>query len=917
MCGDRIEAATMQLTGVVSAEWELSTSQLTVTVDSEDFDINQVHYSVTAVGHDTELFAAKKEVYDDLPLCCQYRESLEEEVTIIDPETMDRTFQFFVDGICGMCKDRIETAVTELAGVKRVSWDVASRMITVVAETVDYDVMEVHKTVAVAGHDTELKKASKNAYNRLHACCKYRDEEVIASHRGLALEELQIVRGQIFELDGKGRKAPLIGVNVFWLDAGEGTATDGEGKFELDREASTSLLVASYVGFPSDTIDVSHNGYVEIILDGGVSLEGVEVVERRRSTEVSFVNPIKVLQMNERELHKAACCNLSESFETNPSIDVSFTDAVTGTKQIEMLGLAGPYVQISRELIPNVRGLSAIQGLTYIPGHWVESIQLSKGPGSVTNGFESMTGQINVELKKPEESEQLYLNLYSNEGGRFEGNLNLSRSFSSKWHSGLLLHGSSRVVRNDRNDDGFLDNPTGKQLMAVNRWRYIGGNGWEGQFGIKGLHIDRLSGQLSFDEEGPRNITNGWGATTQTRRLEGWAKMGRVFDKNPNSSMGLQLSGVIHDQEGTFGVRSYTGNQKSFYANWLFQSIIGTTNHQFTTGLSFQWDQFDENRHEFIYGREESVPGAFFEYTWQPDDKFTAVAGLRGDYHNIFGGFVTPRLHLRYAFAEESVLRFSTGHGRRTASIFAEHLGDFASARHFHIREGNPEHPYGLNQETSWNVGLNWTQAIHLGSKGHGKEILLSLDAYHTRFQQQVVVDYDQNPQEVNFYNLDGDSWSTSLQGQIDVELIERFDVRLAYRFNDVQVTYDQGQLEKPFVSRHRAFINTAYETADHWTFDLTVNWQGPQRIPSTASNPEPFRVAERSPDFVLINAQISKEWGNNLEIYLGVENLFNFTQDNPIIASDAPHGRYFDSTLVWAPIFGRTTYLGMRYRIL
>ncbi len=702
MCKDRIEEVSMQLMGVLSASWEMENQQLTVTVDSEDFDINQIHYMVTAAGHDTELFKASQEVYDALPLCCQYRVEESEETS--DPAL---THQLFVDGICGMCKDRIEGAVLKLSGIEKVNWDLEEKMLTVVVDEEGYDVEQIHHAVVVAGHDTELRKASKNAYNRLHSCCKYRDEEVIASHRGLALEELEMVKGQIFEEDEKGNRQPLVGVNVLWKNRGEGTTTDSDGRFELKRDELTSVLIASYVGFPGDTIDVSHNGYVEITLNSGYTLDGVEVVERQRTTQISFIKPLKVLQLNEGELHKAACCNLSESFETTPSIDVSFTDAVTGTRQIEMLGLAGPYVQISRELIPDIRGLSAIHGLSYIPGSWVQSIQLSKGPGSVTNGFESMTGQINVELKKPENSEQLYLNLYANEGGRVEANLNLSQSFSNKWHSGLLIHASSRRVRNDRNDDGFLDNPIGEQFMLLNRWRYKGGNGWEGQFGIKGTHINRLSGQLEFDENGPRNITNGWGATTRTRRIEGWAKMGRVFPSLPSSSLGLQLAGSFHDQEGIFGVRSYDAQQQSAYANLIYQGIFGNTSHQFMTGLSFQWDQYDENRNDEIYKRNEAVPGAFFEYTWQPVEDFTAVLGLRGDYHNIFGGFVTPRVHLRYAFAEESVLRFSAGRGQRTASIFAENVGAFASARHFEVKEGDADKPYGLDQEVSWNIGLN------------------------------------------------------------------------------------------------------------------------------------------------------------------------------------------------------------------
>ena len=824
------------------------------------------------------------------------------------------TVRIHVDGVCGMCKERIENAALGTAGIRFADWDIPTKTLAVTLSPEPFDEADLHRNIANIGHDTDKMKAPDEAYASLHACCKYRNEEVRNAHRAEGNTVRAYLGGIVYEAEGKRRGTPLPGANIQWLGANEGTSTNEEGRFEMPWVAQTDQVVVSYVGFGSDTIQVKEDFDLEITLRSGALLHTVEVTYRRRTTETSFLDPIKVQKIGEKEMMKAACCNLSESFETTPSVDVSFTDAVTGARQIEMLGLAGPYVQITRENMPDVRGLSAIYGLGYTAGPWVEGMQLNKGMGSVVNGFESITGQINVELRKPERSDRLYLNLYGNQMGRLEGNLNLSQPVGEHWASGLLLHARNQKMGMDidRNGDGFMDMPGSEQYIVLNRWKYSGDNGLEAQFGVKGAYLDEISGQHGFDPEAHDSHDHHWGARITTRRLEGWFKMGKVFPERPGASLGLQLSGLYHDQDAYFGLRNYDAEQGSAYANLIYQGLIGDTRHRFKTGASFQWDRYTEDLAATGYVRDEWAPGAFFEYTYQPGDQFTAVAGLRADYHNLFGAFITPRLHLRYAFSDEAVLRASAGRGQRTASILAENIGALASSRNIVIHSEDNDKPYGLDAEVAWNYGLTFTQGFELGAR----PAELNLDAFYTTFASQVVVDYDQNPQELHFYNLPGRSWSTSLQAQVDVALLPRWDVRLAYRFNDVQVAYTGGELQKPLVARHRAFINMAYETGNAWKFDFTLNWQGAKRIPSTAANPPKFRRQDYSPDFLLANAQVSKQWGERFEIYLGSENLFNFMQADPIISSNDPFGPYFDSSLVWGPVFGRNVYMGLRYRI-
>jgi len=831
------------------------------------------------------------------------------------------TAQFFVDGVCEMCKKRIEQALLKVEGVESADWEIATRQLQVEYDSTMINVYQLHWEVAAVGHDTEQLKAPGKAYNSLHDCCKYRDAAVRNKHKpqppaapaAASPKAPQVIAGLVMQQASRGDTlTPLTGVNIYWLGATQGAVTDAQGRFSLERPKGQRQLVAQYVGFAPDTILLDDNNFVEIILSESHTLETVDVTYRKRPTEYRLFDPVKVQVMNEDELLKAACCNLSESFTTNPSVDVGFTDAVTGTRQIRMLGLAGPNVQITRENMPEIRGLSAIHGLSHVPGPWMKGLQLIKGGGSVVNGYEAIAGQINLELHQPESGDRLYLNLYGNEGSRMEGNAVVNHSLSDRWHYGFSLHGKTLQAELDRNGDGFLDNPTGEELYLLHRWKYRGGNGWNAQFGMRGMYIDQNSGQLGLSNTDAGNASHLWTANLTTRRFGGWAKIGKVFPNRPYASLGLQVSAFQHDQDARFGERPYDAGQQSAYANLIYQSRIVDTRHTFKTGLSFQYDRLDEQLNEQSFERKEAIPGAFFEYTYEPGEKMTAVAGIRGDYHNNYGFFVTPRLHLRYAFTDLTVARLSAGKGRRTASILAEQTGALASARRFVIASQEANAPYGLNQEIAWNFGANFTQGFQL----LGRAAVWSFDAYHTRFQQQVVVDYDQNPQAVHFYQLDGDSYSNSLHTQLDMELLPRLDVRLAYRFNDVRVDYAEARRERPFVSRHRAFVNTAYETADKWAFDLTVNWQGAQRLPITSGNPEPLQLDARSPDFFQLNTQVSKQWNEQFELYIGLENLLDFRQDRPILSSAEPFGEFFDASMVWGPVFGRMTYLGVRYWI-
>jgi outer membrane receptor for ferrienterochelin and colicin len=642
-------------------------------------------------------------------------------------------------------------------------------------------------------------------------------------------------------------------------------------------------------------------------------LKEVTIKHRRASTQISMLDPMKKELISQRELLKAACCNLSESFETTPSVDVAFTDAVSGYKQIQMLGLAGPYTLITRENIPDTRGLAAITGLSFTPGTFIEGMQLSKGTGSVVNGYESVAGQINVEWRKPfeEKEEKWHLNLYQSSQGRSEGNIVYRHQFNDKLSTNLFLHGRSQWLKQDNNGDGFLDQPLDKQFVAANRWFWFGPKGWEIQGGVKGVYIENTGGQWHYEKDAEQIAGKPWGFQLNTKRAEAWAKIGHMFPGRKGTSIGLQIAGVYHDQDANYGRRNYIASQKSLYTNLIYQTIIGNTNHVIKGGLSNLIDNYHDSLGFAGYNRNEIVPGAFAEYSYTMSEKFNLVAGLRGDYHNIFGAFATPRLHVRYAPFKRTVLRASVGRAQRTANIFAENMGYMASNRSFVIEGTDKSKPFGLDPEVAWNTGVNLTQKFMIDYRDGA----FSVDYYYTNFQNQVVVDVE-NPHYVRLYNLKGLSFANSLQAQLDYELIHNLDLRLAYRWYDVRSTYGSELKERPLVAAHRAFANVGYETRNNWKFDYTVQWIGSKRLPELHAHHGGTEPSKYSPSFWQMNAQISKSWNDVLEVYVGGENLTNYMMHDPIIGASNPYAEGFDASMIWGPIMGANFYGGLRYKI-
>ena len=703
------------------------------------------------------------------------------------------------------------------------------------------------------------------------------------------------------------QKTPIPGANIYWEGTQQGTTSDANGYFEIKEKNKSGNLVISFIGYTTAIVPVkSAKEPLQITLIGEVALDEVVVSERRIGTIASRTSVLQTQKITYDEICRAACCNLAESFETNPSVDVSYADAATGARQIKLLGLAGTYVQMLTENYPNFRGAASLYGLDYVPGAWMESIQVSKGTSSVKNGYEALAGQINVEFKKPPTADIVSVNLFGSDAGRYEGNADASWHINDKVSTGLLVHYSNDKMQHDGNDDGFLDTPLKEQVNLMNRW-YHKVDHYVAQYGARYLNESRTGGQATKHHD----FADPYRVHLNTNRAELYTKQAYIIDAEKVESVALILSGSYHEQKSQYDRTPYNVYQNNVYASLLYEKEFSPA-HSLSTGLSLNYDGFDENLLQNgvrnLYDRTEVVSGAYAQYTYNLNDKLTVLAGLRADYSSLYDFFVTPRVHIKYNPFDWFHIRASAGKGFRTANVLAENNFLLSSSRKMNIADN-------LDQEEAWNTGLNLSFYIPL----FGKELTLNGEWYYTNFLKQVVVDMDSDPHAVRFYNLDGKSYSNSFQIEATYPFFRGFTLTAAYRYTDAKTDYTNAEgvtrrLKKPLVSDYKGLLTASYQTPlKKWQFDLTGQFNGGGRMPTPdATNPlwEPDFKA-----YTVVNAQVTKYF-RRWSIYVGAENLFDFKQKHPIIDAGNPRGENFDGSMVWGPVHGRKIYAGLRFNI-
>ncbi len=734
----------------------------------------------------------------------------------------------------------------------------------------------------------------------------------------------QNIKGRVFELNENGEKIPLFGAYIEWIGANINTITDKQGEFSISAQPNKQLRVA-FVGFKADTITYRSGTNLEFVLDLDTQILDEVTVRNKRSNIISSASIAKKETITFAGLCKMACCNLAESFENSASVTVGYSDAVTGARQIKMLGYSGTYTQMLDESRPIMRGLAAPYGLEYTPGMWLQGIQISKGITSVTNGYEALTGQINIEHRKPTDNQPLFVNLYLGQDLRTEANITSSFNVTDKLSTVILSHVSVDNHEMDSNSDGFLDTPLKQQYNFGNRWLYTASSGAQIRFGVKGLYEKREGGELDFNSDSPMSA---YGSEIENQHFNTYLKVGipvivgalqpqdEGYEEQTTSNIALVTDYVYHEQEAFFGIKDYSGSQNSLFANLLYQINYGTK-HQLITGASFTGDIYDETlidrfaagshsyySREHIFDRDLYTAGIFSEYSLTLGEKLNVIAGVRADHNNKYGWMYTPRAHAKWNITPQTALRASAGVGHRIMSLVTDNIGMLATGRQLSFdKDLNP-------LETGITAGASLTQSFTL----FGADASVSVDYFRSSFSDQVIVDQESDPNSVLFYNLDGDSFTDTYQVDFSYNPISPLTIFATMRYNDARTTLQGGrEIETPLVSRYKGLLNLQYATKfDRWTFDFTAQINGESRLPNLNGG---FDVAEYSPAYPMFFAQVTRRL-RKVDLYLGCENIGDYRQGNPILSPENPFSSEFNSTVIWGPIMGRKLYMGLRFTL-
>lgn len=601
------------------------------------------------------------------------------------------------------------------------------------------------------------------------------------------------------------------------------------------------------------------------------------------------------------QLIRAACCNLGESFTANPSVDVSYSDAATGARQIKLLGLSGTYVQMLTENVPNLRGAALPYSLGYVPGPWMQSIQVSKGASSVKNGYESTTGQINIEFLKPQGTDGIRANVYQDSELKTEVNLDGSVHLNERLSTATLLHFENRQMDHDGNGDGFMDMPKLRQYNLMHRWAYVSPR-WISQLMLRGLHDERNGGQ-SRKHSATSSSEPLYTTSVKTNRYEALWKNGFTLNADHNTSVALMLHGSWHDADNMFGRTEYDVTQKNGYAQLMFETDI-TEHHNLSVGASLNHDYYDERfnplgalaRAESTVSKE-TTPGVYAQYTYKLGEKLTIMPGVRWDHSSRYGSFVTPRLHVKYSPNSIVTLRTSVGKGYRSPHALAENVSLLASGREIFV---SPD----LKQEEAWNTGASLGFNIPL----FGRNLELNAEYYYTDFVNQMIMNFDgaSGQHTLRFENLDGKSYSHTFQVDATYALFSGMTATAAFRLNDVKCTYDGSLRQKPLTSRYKGLLTLSYKTPlELWQFDVTGQLNGGGELYDQSSYPAYFQL----------QAQVTREF-HRFSLYLGGENLTNYKIDDPIRHAHHQWNAAFDATQVWGPVTGAMAYVGVRFKL-
>ena len=632
------------------------------------------------------------------------------------------------------------------------------------------------------------------------------------------------------------------------------------------------------------------------------SLEATVFTSRTEANYLSKGKELRTEVISSAGLMKMACCTLAESFENSASVTVGYADATTGARQIRLLGLSGIYTQMLDENRPTLRGITAPFGLSYIPGPWLESIQVGKGSPSVVNGTESITGSINLEHHKPTDGKPLFVNASVMNDTKTDFSVTSSLQVADNLYTVLMGHIDGNFRTYDMNGDGFADEPSLLQVNAANRWLWYSPE-VQVRWGIRYIHDKRRGGQM----DGP------WKSDIGNDLAGAYVKIGRSLRDDGSASIALVGDYALQKTQSAFGQNLYNARQHSLFANLIYRNAFSDA-HDLTAGVNTTVDFLEEDiigGSQHLLGKRQTLAqiAPYAEYTFRHGEILSVIAGFSGTLIPRHGFYPVPRLTVKFQPVEPLVFRLNGGRGVRFSHPVADNIGILSTGKAI---AGDLT---GRLVEDAWTFGGNATYYFN-------ESTYLSLDYFHTRFVQALLT-HRESATEITLYALDGHrAWSQNLQADFNIEPVDRLTFTLTGRYTDARTWQPSGEVrELPLTARFKAVLNAQYKTrANRWIFDFTASLNGSSRVYDFMKD---LRDKEgmllypegRTPVYPLLYAQVTRRF-RGFDIYVGGENLTGSMQMVPVVDADTPFSQTFDAASVWGPLMGAKFYAGIRLTI-
>lgn len=722
----------------------------------------------------------------------------------------------------------------------------------------------------------------------------------------------QTVTGEVVTED----REKIFGATVYWLESQKFTTTNENGSFSIEKTEGDQKLIVRALGFASDTIDVGSQTKLYLHMVASGPEDEIVIEERRKGTMFLHNSTFQTEQLTDVELKKAACCDLAGCFNTTASVESNTTDVVTNAKELRVLGLSGVYNQVLLEGLPFLQGASYTYGVSSIPGPLIRNIFISKGANSVLQGHESISGQINVILKQPDQAKSLFVNGYVN--SFLESQLNTYFTVGRKrWSNMTAFHMAQPGVRMDRDGDDFMDFPLTRRYELLNKIKFGKPDdfGWSGWMGLRYVHENRVGGQMDFNPESDLGGNEVFGQDIEFNQPEVWLQGAYKF--NDKYRIRLMASSQFHHQTSWYGNKSYKSKQGLVNAslqNDFNYGKEGFAESSLKAGVNYKYldlretIMFTSNPYNLSYAGDYKNTQHSFGIYAENNLKFNGgkgdwILGGRMDFHNQFGANFTPRTLLRYSPVKNMSIRGSVGYGWRVMNLFPENSGILASNRDIIIAND-------LKPERAINTGVSFAQTFYTDPVN----ITFSTDYYYTRFLNQIFPDYDVEPLEIHVQNFEDKSVSHSYQADLNFDIMGLVEIRTSYNFLDVYRVMNGANYTLPFNPKHRVLTALSFSPmSNKWSIDANMHWYGKRKLPNTSSNPPEYQRPDFSESFATLDAQFSYFF-SKFELYLGCENIFDFRQKKPIISWEDPFGQYFDTSSAWGPTRGREFYAGFRF---